>query len=138
MKVKTNVFFNGPHLEEELEAWINELKDYRIVTVLLTERPDEPQRVIARVVIEKRLEVSHYTPVDGAMLQTLRDDAARAHQEIGALVSVILEVYNASVLPSATDYAKNALVKTALSRCIETPNGKGVVVNLSKLLPPRG
>jgi hypothetical protein len=130
MKVKTNVFFNGPHLEEELEEWLNEFDGWRVVTLTVTERESEG-RAVARVVLEEKK-----APVDAAAIA----EANIAHQEVGALVSIILEIHRVAVDASTTDYAKTSLVKTALSKCIEphASGGGAVVVNVSRLLLPQG
>lgn len=147
MKVKTNVLVNGPHVGEDIEEWINELaaEGLHLVSLTITERPDEPMRVIARGVFEDAkpgvAALLIMAQENATMLAELRAqvekvelDSKHAHEEVGALVSVLLEVHKAAVDPTTTDYARVTLVKTALSRCIEDRVGGGTVVNLAKLL----
>lgn len=155
MKVKTNIFYNGPHVEEELEEWLNEPHDGALVSVILTERADEPSRLIARAVFDVKR-----GPVFEDLVRQARDnerdladlnerladieaETKHAHQEVGALVSVVLEVHR--LVETISDSVHNiSLIKAALAKCIEPhvdergrPTG-ATVVNLTRLLPPQG
>jgi len=129
MKVKTNVLFNGPHLEEELEEWLNEPHEGHLVNVILTERPDEPQRVIVRAIFD----TSDYDEANA----DLEAEMKHANEEVGALVSIILATHKAANEMALTDYAKLELVKTVLARCVSMRDS-ATVVDMGKLLPPRG
>lgn len=141
MKVKTNVLVNGPHVSEDIEEWLNEVKGegLRLVTLVITERPDEPMRVIVRGVFEDVIEL--YAPA--AALKDLEAECKHAHQEVGALVSVVLEVHR--LTQTMSDEIQNVrLLKATLEKCIEPhldPSGNptgATVVNLTRLLSPQG
>jgi hypothetical protein len=133
MKVKSNVFFNDEFVGEELEAWLNAeaKKGLRVVTLSIVERTDE-RRVVVRAVFEDK---PRYTPLDSNLLAAATNEAAHAHQEVGALTSVLLEIHR--LASTISDDVQNAkLIKAALAKCIEPHPQGGTVVNLTHLLTP--
>jgi hypothetical protein len=149
MKVKTNVLVNGPHVGDDLEEWVNELagEGFRLVTLVLTERPDEPMRVIARAVVDRNtgpqfedlVRVARDNERELAALHARVEDVEaetkHAHEEVGALVSIVLEVHRLTTLTALTDAKQIDLIKDTLTRCVEAHPQGGTVVNLSKLVP---
>ena len=150
MKVKTNVFVNGERFPDDLEEWLNDIKDEgRLAAVTVVERREEPMRVVAHAILDeeaKRLghlvKIAAEHEVDLAGMRTqiadIEAETKIAHEEVGALVSIVLEVHRLTTLTALTDAKQIDMIKETLTRCIEPHKDGGTVVNLTKLLPPQG
>jgi hypothetical protein len=144
---------SNEYVMAEIEAWATADPNLELHAMTALEREGE-RRTIVYGLFKSRIQVRELpgmpgVPVsseviarespDAAYARTMKlenalDDAARAHQEVGALSSVLLACASHALDPSGTDFAKIALIKGELDRCIDRIAEGAIVVNMAKLL----